>query len=188
MNLYLIGYRGCGKSTLAPLVAKALSDAGALWEAVDADDAVEEIAGISIAEIFSKFGETKFRELESRVIQSLSKQSRLVVSLGGGAPIIETNRRRIGETGKSIWLRAEADLLWSRISVDHESGQQRPNLTSFGGFEEVVQLLEHRNPIYAQCADFTIDIDQQSPAEIAGQIVDWALVNAGGDSSGDVVE
>ena len=178
MNLYLIGYRGCGKSTIAPLVTEALSSSGPSWETVDADDAVEEIAGISIAEIFSKFGEAKFRELESKVIQSLSEQGQLVVSLGGGAPIIETNRRRIGETGKSIWLRAEADLLWRRISADHQSDQQRPDLTSSGGLEEVVQLLEHRNPIYAQCADFTVEIDQQSPVEIAKQIVKWVLANA----------
>ena len=111
MNLYLIGYRGCGKSTIAPLVAEALSASGPLWETIDADDAVEEIAGISIAEIFSEFGEAKFRKLESEVIQSLSEQNQLVVSLGGGAPIIELNRCRIRETGKSIWLRAEADLL-----------------------------------------------------------------------------
>ena len=76
MNLYLIGYRGCGKSTIAPLVAESLSDAGALWETVDADDAVEEIAGISIAEIFSKFGETKFRELESSCLLYTSPSPR----------------------------------------------------------------------------------------------------------------
>ena len=178
MNLYLIGYRGCGKSTIAPLVAEALSASGPLWETIDADDAVEEIAGISIAEIFSEFGEAKFRKLESEVIQSLSEQNQLVVSLGGGAPIIELNRCRIRETGKSIWLRAEADLLWERISVDGQSDQQRPDLTASGGREEVVQLLKHRNPIYAACADFTIEIERQSPVEISRQIVSWALANA----------
>lgn len=178
MNLYLIGYRGCGKSTIAPLVAEALSASGALWETIDADDAVEEIAGMSIAEIFSEFGEAKFRKLEAEVIRSLSKQNQLVVSLGGGAPIIELNRRRICETGKSIWLRAEADLLWERISVDSQSAQQRPDLTSSGGLQEVVQLLKHRDPIYAECADFTIEIERQSPSEISRQIVSWALSKA----------
>ncbi|MDE0936987.1 MAG: shikimate kinase [Mariniblastus sp.] len=178
MNLYLIGYRGSGKSTVAPLVAQALSASGPLWETVDADDAVEEIAGTSIFEIFSKFGEAKFRELESKVVESLSVENQLVVSLGGGAPVIEVNRRRIRATGKSIWLRAEAELLWERISVDHRSQQQRPNLTSSGGLDEVIQLLEDRNPIYAQCADFIVDIGRQRPQEIAGQIVEWALSNA----------
>lgn len=178
MNLYLIGYRGCGKSTIAPLVAEALSASGALWETIDTDDAVEEIAGMSIAEIFSEFGEAKFRKLETEVIRSLSEQNQLVVSLGGGAPIIELNRRRICETGKSIWLRAEADLLWERISVDSQSDQQRPDLTSSGGLQEVVQLLKHRDPIYAECADFTIEIERQSPSEISRQIVSWALSKA----------
>ncbi len=178
MNLYLIGYRGCGKSTIAPLVAEALSASGALWETIDTDDAVEEIAGMSIAEIFSEFGEAKFRKLETEVIRSLSEQNQLVVSLGGGAPIIELNRRRICETGKSIWLRAEADLLWERISVDSQSDQRRPDLTSSGGLQEVVQLLKHRDPIYAECADFTIEIERQSPSEISRQIVSWALSKA----------
>ena len=178
MNLYLIGYRGSGKSTVAPLVAQALSSSGPLWETVDADDAVEEIAGTSIFEIFSKFGEAKFRELESKVVESLSVENQLVVSLGGGAPVSEVNRRRIRETGKSIWLRAEAELLWERISVDHRSQQQRPNLTSSGGLDEVIQLLEDRNPIYAECADFIVDIGRQRPQEIAGKIVEWALSNA----------
>ncbi len=178
MNLYLIGYRGCGKSTIAPLVAEALSASGALWETIDTDDAVEEIAGMSIAEIFSEFGEAKFRKLETEVIRSLSEQNQLVVSRGGGAPIIELNRRRICETGKSIWLRAEADLLWERISVDSQSDQRRPDLTSSGGLQEVVQLLKHRDPIYAECADFTIEIERQSPSEISRQIVSWALSKA----------
>jgi shikimate kinase len=178
MNLYLIGYRGCGKSTVAPLVAEALSASGPQWETVDADDAVEEIAGISIAEIFSKFGEAKFRELESKIVQSLSEQNQLVVSLGGGAPIDERNRFRICATGKSIWLRADAELLWKRISLDNQGHQQRPDLTSSGGLQEVVQLLEHRNPIYAECADFTVELDGQRPVEIAEQIVKWALSSA----------
>ena len=177
MNLYLIGYRGCGKSTVAPLVAEALSSSGPLWETVDADDAVEEIAGVSISEIFSKFGEAKFRELESEIVQSLSGKNQLVVSLGGGAPIAECNRRRIFETGKSIWLRAKAELLWKRISLDNQSHQQRPDLTPSGGLDEIVELLEFRNPIYAECADFTVEIDQQSPVGIAEQIVKWALSN-----------
>jgi shikimate kinase len=178
MNLYLIGYRGSGKSTVAPLVAQALSSSGPLWETVDSDDAVEEIAGTSIFDFFSKFGEAKFRELESKVVESLSVENQLVVSLGGGAPVFEVNRRRIRETGKSIWLRAEAELLWERISVDHRSQQQRPNLTSSGGLDEVIQLLEDRNPIYAECADFIVDIGRQRPQEIAGKIVEWALSKA----------
>ena len=62
--------------------------------------------------------------------------------------------------------------------MDRQSDQQRPDLTASGGREEVVQLLKHRNPIYAACADFTIEIERQSPVEISRQIVSWALANA----------
>ena len=114
------------------------------------------------------------QRLSNRYLNRISWLSHLVA----GAPIIELNRCRIRETGKSIWLRAEADLLWERISVDRQSDQQRPDLTASGGREEVVQLLKHRNPIYAACADFTIEIERQSPVEISRQIVSWALANA----------
>ena len=173
MNLYLIGYRGSGKSTVAPLVARAIRSQDARWEAVDADDLVEAAAGKSIARIFAEQGEAEFRRLETEIITQLAKRSNLVVSLGGGAPMFEANRELVSASGKSVWLYADSDLLWDRISADDATDQQRPDLTALGGREEVVQLLKQRNPVYKGCADYTIDVCDLSPQEIADRIVNW---------------
>ena len=142
MNLYLIGYRGSGKSTVAPHLAKRLG-----WNCVDADDLVEAEAGKSIAAIFADSGESEFRRMESEVIETLSKKSELIVSLGGGAPTFEVNQKRIASSGKSVYLSASLDLLWARISGDQTSVDRRPDLTDLGGRAEVEQLMSVRAPI-----------------------------------------
>lgn len=171
MNVYLIGYRGSGKSTVAPLVARALSTGAHVWKTVDTDDIVEADAKQSIADLFAKFGESDFRRRESDVIEQLASQSALIVSLGGGAPLLETNRQLISNSGRVVWLRGQPELLWKRISQDQTTKQRRPNLTKRGGFNEVVQLLSQRSPVYEACADYTIDVDALSPEEIADRIV-----------------
>ena len=85
MNLYLIGYRGSGKTTVAPLIAKALN-----WETRDSDSQIEVLTSRTITEIFSEDGETVFREWETTVIQALAVESNKVISVGGGAPISAT--------------------------------------------------------------------------------------------------
>lgn len=173
MNLYLIGYRGSGKSTVAPLVAKLIQSKTTRWESVDADDLVAASADMSIARIFSEKGEADFRRRETEVISRLAERSELVVSLGGGAPMWESNRKLMSGSGKTVWLHAETDLLWQRISGDDATEQQRPDLTALGGREEVGQLLQQRNPVYMACADYTIDVADLSPQEIADRIVNW---------------
>jgi shikimate kinase len=167
MNLYLIGYRGCGKSTVAPLVAKSLGR-----KFLDADDLVEAKADCSIAEIFAQSGEPKFRELETKTIEELAGENQLVVALGGGAPMFEPNRQLI-RSGKSIWLFAETSVLWERISSDKSTLDRRPNLTDTGGRAEVEELLLVRNPVYEACADCKLDVGSLSPEEVAERVVTW---------------
>jgi shikimate kinase len=168
MNLYLIGYRGSGKSTVAPLVADQLG-----WTFRDSDDLVEAESGLTIAEVFSQQGESAFRKLESRVISGLARQSRVVISLGGGAPMFPENRQSIRNSGKTVWLKADAGLLWGRISGDGTSAQRRPDLTDQGGLAEVQSLLTERGPVYNACADYTLAIGSMTPQEIADRIVNW---------------
>ena len=168
MNLYLIGYRGCGKSTVAPLVAKSLGR-----KFLDADDLVEAKADCSIAKLFAQYGEPRFRELETEVISELAEQSQLVVALGGGAPMFESNRELMARSGKSIWLFAETSVLWERISSDKSTLDRRPNLTDTGGRAEVEELLLVRNPVYEACADCKLDVGSLSPEEVAERVVTW---------------
>ena len=168
MNLYLIGYRGSGKTTVAPLIAKQLR-----WTVFDSDERVESESGISIAEIFAQFGEPEFRQRETAAIKESCKRDKLVVSLGGGAPISPENQKLISDSGKTVYLSGSLDVLWSRIAGDEKSDDQRPALTDLDGKAEVEHVLAQRAPIYEACADYTIDVDELSPQEIADAIVKW---------------
>ena len=168
MNLYLIGYRGSGKSTVAPIVAEML---GRPW--VDADDRVEERAEKSIADIFASEGEAHFRDLEAAVVSELASDREQVISLGGGAPMFERNRTQLTGSGKTVFLTAEIDVLWKRISGDQSTANRRPGLTDLDGRAEIETLLAKRNPVYKACADYTIAVDDLSPEEVAQQIVNW---------------
>lgn len=168
MNLYLVGYRGSGKSTVAPLIAQALGR-----EVMDSDDLIEANAGVSIAEIFAVQGEAEFRRLETDVVLEISQLSGKVISLGGGAPLAESNRKLIAASGKTVWLFAEPSILWARITGDPVSDLQRPNLTDSGGLAEIEQLLTRRTPVYEACADYKLDVGSLSAEETSERIVQW---------------
>jgi shikimate kinase len=166
MNLFLIGYRGCGKTTVAAELSKLLG-----WPWLDADVELERQAGQTIKQIFADQGETAFRDLESQIAKELAMRERHIIALGGGAVLREQNRQLLIGRGKTIWLKAEPEVLQARIQADATTAERRPNLTGQGGLSEIRTLLAARTPLYASCADVTIDSQAGSPAEIARQIV-----------------
>lgn len=166
MNIFLIGYRGTGKSTVARLLAERLD-----YPHVDADDEIERSAGKSIAAIFADEGEAAFRDLESEIVANLAGRDRTIAALGGGAVLRMENRHAVRGRGLVVWLRADAETLLARISADTTTGQRRPNLTAAGGFDEIRQLLAVREPIYRQSADHVVDTQGKSPAEVVDEIL-----------------
>ena len=102
----LIGYRGVGKSTVAPLLAKHLK-----WTCVDSDVEVEQQTKRSIAEIFSSDGEAEFRRMERKVVQELLEREDLVLSAGGGAILNADTRRDLKQSGPVVWLQASLDTV-----------------------------------------------------------------------------
>ncbi|MFN0020462.1 MAG: shikimate kinase [Pirellulaceae bacterium] len=168
MNLYLIGYRGSGKTSVAAELGKLLG-----WPWLDADVEIERRAGKTIKQIFDTSGEQTFRDLEAAVVADLAKLESHVVALGGGAILREESRQAIRGSGKAVWLQASAAILFQRIGGDASTAARRPNLTAVGGLAEVERLLAIRSPIYAACADLTLDAEQSAPAALAGQIADW---------------
>ncbi len=166
MNVYLIGYRGTGKSTVAEHLAQQLA-----WDWVDTDVEIERLAGQAIREIFEQHGEARFRDWETQVIARLSYQSSLVVALGGGAVLRPLNAGIIKTTGKVVWLQAQAETIERRISHDPNSADRRPNLTNSGGRTEIEHLLAQRTPIYRDLADLTVDTENSSPTDIARRVV-----------------
>jgi shikimate kinase len=166
MNLVLIGYRGTGKTTVARLVAERLE-----WAWFDTDAEIEARAGKSIADIFADEGETVFRDWESQVVADLAGRERCVLALGGGAVMRPGNRAVIASQSKTVWLRALPETLWRRIQKDQSTAGRRPNLTSAGGITEIIATLDARNPVYRQCAEWEVDTEGKSPAEVADAIL-----------------
>src|SRR5262249_42840936 len=148
VNIFLVGGRGSGKSTVGPLVAKRLG-----WSFIDLDERIVQEAGSSIAEIFSREGEEGFRRRESAEGQKLKKSKHTVVALGGGATLDPSNLSLIRRIGRFIWLGPPAAVLWSRITKDPHSISSRPNLTIKGGLAEMEAILTQREPHYLNIAN-----------------------------------
>lgn len=173
MNLYLIGYRGSGKSTVGRQVAERLE-----WPYLDTDREIEDLASQSIRRIFEQDGEPVFREWERTVIQAVAMRNRAVISLGGGAIMDPANCQTLNATGWTVWLKAPAALLYSRIQHDPQSSETRPRLSQDDGLAEVENILQQRRDLYAACADYTVEIHELPPHEIAERIVNqWRSVD-----------
>lgn len=165
MNVFLIGYRGAGKSAVAQRLAARLGR-----PAIDADERLERRAGRTIREIFATDGEPAFRDLESLVVAELARLEDVVVALGGGAVMREANRAALAGRGLTVWLTASPETLDRRLHCDPTTGERRPALTPLGGLQEIRQLLEIREPVYRACADVVFDSESRSPDELADAI------------------
>ncbi len=151
MLITLIGYRGTGKSTIAPRLASKLK-----FDWVDADVELENYTGRSIREIFATDGEPEFRRLEREVLVQLLKRDRLVLAAGGGAILNETTRKEFRAAGPVIWLQASVETIAKRILREGSTSHHRPNLTATGGIDEIRTLVTRREPLYQECATITV--------------------------------
>jgi shikimate kinase len=165
-SIFLIGYRGTGKSTVARMLAARLG-----FDCIDADDEIERRAGKSIAAIFADDGEAVFRELESDVVAELCKLKRHVVALGGGAVMSEVNRTAVRLAGVVIWLRASVEMLAERLAADEATESRRPSLTASGALSEIETVLATREPIYRSCAAFEVDTEGKTPPAVVDEIL-----------------
>ena len=166
MNITLIGYRGSGKSSIAPLIAKQLS-----WNWADVDRLIEQQAEKSIKEIFGEDGEPAFRKIERSVVEALFQKNKIVIGTGGGTVLDPLNRYDFIQGGPVIWLKASVDELFGRISKDPISAETRPSLTDKGGgIEEIREVLAIREPMYQECATIQIETAGSRFDEIVDEI------------------
>jgi shikimate kinase len=163
-HLFLIGYRGSGKSSAAAAVAARLGR-----PFLDADAVLEADAGRSIRDIFAGEGEAGFRDREAAILRKLAAGGEAVIATGGGVILRAENRELLRASGFVVWLTAPAELLWDRISFDPTTAARRPNLAG-GGLDEVKALLAVREPLYAATAHAVVDA-ARSPEEVAGDIL-----------------
>jgi shikimate kinase len=160
--LVLVGMMGAGKSSIGRRVANKLS-----LPFVDADAEIEAAhAGLTIPEIFTKYGEPYFRDGEVRVIARLLDGGPSVLATGGGAFMREETRQRIREKGISMWLRADPDVIMRRV----RRRSDRPLLQTEDPAATIQQLVDERYPTYA-LADMTV-LSRDIPHE---RIVDECL-------------
>lgn len=165
-NIALIGYRGSGKTTIGRRLADRIK-----YGFVDTDKVIQQESGCTIIELFDLYGETGFRDRESRAVIHAAGQSSLVIALGGGAILDPANAAAIRKACRVIWLKADAATLWKRIRSDAQSAETRPPLSDLDGIQEVNAILSKREPQYEQSADVTIDANQ-SPDQILADVVE----------------
>lgn len=139
--IVLVGMMGVGKSSIGRKLAQRLS-----VRFVDADDEIETAAGMSIAEIFDRFGELYFRDGERRVIARLIEGGPKVIATGGGAFINAETRVLILEKARSIWLDADIDILVERVA----RRSHRPLLQGKDARTVLTELSAIRSPVYAE--------------------------------------
>jgi shikimate kinase len=161
LNIYLIGMMGAGKSAVGRPLAEALG-----YRFLDADDALEQIAGRSIPEIFATDGEAGFRELETAVLGQIASWHSLVVATGGGVVTRPENWGHMRQ-GVVVWLDAPAPLLLQRLRSDPTP---RPLLQADDPGARLGELLAQRQPIYAQ-ADLRVHQAGDGPAQVARQVL-----------------
>ncbi len=159
-NLALIGFMGCGKSTVGHMVARDLK-----FSFVDTDSLVEERAGISVAEIFRSEGESVFRKLEKEVISDLAGKQELVIATGGGAVLNPENFESLKTHALLVCLWAKAESIHERTK--HQ--KHRPLLQREDPLGVIRQMLTEREPFYKQ-ADVIVNTELRPQREVVAQV------------------
>jgi shikimate kinase len=161
LNLYLVGMMGAGKSAVGRPLAEALG-----YRFLDADDALQQVAGRTIPEIFASDGELGFRELETAVLGQIAGWHSLVVATGGGVVTRPENWGHMRQ-GVVVWLDAPAPLLLERLQADPTP---RPLLQADDPGARLGELLAQRQPLYRQ-ADLQVPQGGEDPAQVAQQVL-----------------
>ena len=161
----LVGMMGAGKTSIGKRLAARLDVPFA-----DADHEIEDAAGMSVAEIFAKFGEPYFRDGERRVIARLLGEKPLVLATGGGAYMDDVTRATMKDTAFTIWLKAPIEILLGRVRKRQGADQTRPLLANNDMRDTLERLLAVREPIYA-AADMVLESGDEPHAVLLDKIV-----------------
>lgn len=161
-NIYLIGFMGAGKST----VARELVGAAGMRR-MEMDGLIEAQQNMPITEIFEKYGETYFRDLETELLKDFAGESNLVVSCGGGSVLREENAALMKENGCIIFLSATPETVYARV----KNSTSRPILNGNMNVSYIRELMERRRGRYEAVADITIATDGKRTERICEEIL-----------------
>ncbi len=165
-NIVLTGFMGTGKTVVGDELAKRLGR-----KLIDMDNEIEKSEGLMINEIFSRFGEPRFRKLETAMAKKLSPLRNVIISTGGGVVLKEENMRYLRKNGIIVCLVASPETILRRTMKTND----RPLLNVDDPLRKITDLLEYRMPFYEN-ADIIIDTEKKNPFEITGEIIEMIKV------------
>lgn len=163
-NIVIIGMSGVGKNEVGKELAQQLH-----WNFLDTDQIIVEQKGISIDEIFQKYGEEYFREWESKVVSDVSKENNTIISTGGGVVLKEENIEKLRQNGYIFLLMGKIDTIVENL---HNSTMKKPLFKdSLDLKEKVNSLFKSREHLYLISSDCIVNIDDKSLDEIIKEII-----------------
>ncbi len=165
-NIVLIGFMGTGKSSVARCLAERLNRGF-----IEIDELIEQKAGKKINRIFKEDGEEYFRDLESDMIEVVSKREGVVISCGGGAVLRDENVKIMKKNSVMIHLTASPRVILERIRED----DTRPLLNYDDKMERIEELISMRKDIYHRCMDYTIDTSKLKVREVVDRIIEVVI-------------
>ena len=166
MNLFLIGHRCTGKTTIGKSIADTID-----WSFVDADIMLVRECGKHIKDIVDTEGWEAFRRRERSTLKQICTKKRQVVATGGGVVLDADNVEAMRTSGIIIGLGATAETIQERMLQDENTRALRPALTDKGPLAEIEDLLSERSPYYERASDFFIHTDGIPVVEITQTII-----------------
>ena len=160
-NIVITGFMGTGKSIVAEELARKLR-----MEFIDMDQIIEERQGLTISDIFARYGENYFREQENKLVKELSKKENMVISTGGGTLISSDNTRILSQKGKMICLYADSQAIYNRVKRKNN----RPLLNGENILDKINHLLKERKKIYDNIK-WKIDTTNLTTREVVDKII-----------------
>jgi shikimate kinase len=158
----LIGFMGAGKSAVGQELSRRSG-----WPRHDTDEIIRQQFGLSIPDIFARHGEAAFRNAETALLKTLRRGIAGIVVTGGGIILRAENVQLLRGIGRIIWLDAEEEVLWQRVSKHNN----RPLLQTPDPRARFAQLFRERLPLYQAAADYRISISNTSVAEATDKII-----------------
>lgn len=160
-NIVLIGFMGCGKSTISRELKNMFG-----MDIVEMDELIVEREGMSINEIFKVHGEEYFRNLETNLLIEMQSKTNVIISCGGGTPLREVNVIEMKKNGRVFLLTAEPETILERVKNNHD----RPLLEGNKNVEFIRNMMNQRRDKYEAAADVVIHTDGKSAREICKEI------------------
>lgn len=161
-NIALIGFMGCGKSTVSAYLQKMLA-----MDLAEVDEMIVEQEGMSIPDIFDKYGESYFRNCESNMVIELQKKELTIISCGGGLVMRPENVENLKKHSRIVLLTAKPETIYERV----KDSTDRPILNGNMNVEYIAQLMEKRRAVYEAAADLVIETDGRDVQDICEELI-----------------